>query len=174
MISNIKILIVVTIMVILSACSSNRTAPSESQKEAVMDEQNTPAASPLNRSADIQSIVVQGDPEAYIFLVEISSPDQGCNEYADWWEVLTEEGELLYRRILLHSHVNEQPFKRSGGPVSITRDTVVVVRAHMHPSGYGGIALRGSVATGFIEDRLLPGLFEELETVEPLPKDCAF
>jgi hypothetical protein len=53
------------------------------------------------------------------------------------WEVVDVTGEaLLYRRILGHSHVSEQPFVRSGGPVSATSD-VVIVRSHGNVGGYG-------------------------------------
>jgi hypothetical protein len=81
---------------------------------------------------------------------------------------------LIYRRILAHSHVNEQPFTRSGGPVVIGPETVVIVRAHMHPTGYGGTAFRGSVIGHFEEIRLGPDFAPELENIKPLPDGCAF
>jgi len=59
------------------------------------------------------------------------------------------DGKLVYRRVLLHSHVDEQPFTRSGGPVPVQSDTVVWVRAHMNSSGYIGMAFEGPVKTGF-------------------------
>jgi hypothetical protein len=106
--------------------------------------------------------------------VGVSSPDEGCDQYADWWEVVTQDGELVYRRILLHSHVNEQPFVRGGGPVDISPDTVVWVRAHMHPTGYGGLAMRGSVAQGFEQTELSPDFASELAETTPLPEGCNF
>ena len=83
-------------------------------------------------AADVIGVQVSGAPGAYQFNVTIKSPDTGCQQYADWWEVVSEDGRLLYRRVLLHSHVDEQPFTRSGGPVPIQADTVVWVRAHEH------------------------------------------
>lgn len=125
-------------------------------------------------SADVVSVTANGTENAYNFAVEIRSPDTGCEQYADWWEVVTEDGELIYRRILAHSHTNEQPFTRSGGPVMIGPETVVIVRAHMHPTGYGGAAFRGSVFGHFEEIKLEAGFAPELKNIDPLPEGCAF
>lgn len=124
--------------------------------------------------ADVISVEVTGQEGAYQFVVGIASPDEGCSQYADWWEVLDEEGNLLYRRILAHSHVSEQPFVRSGGPMEIAPDTVVWVRAHMDPGGYGGTAFTGSVASGFEQVELSSDFAAEVETMEPQPSGCAF
>jgi hypothetical protein len=124
--------------------------------------------------ADVQSVQVSGEPSAYQFAVELASPDTGCEQYADWWEVLSENEELLYRRILLHSHVDEQPFTRSGGPVEIEADTLVYVRAHMNTVGYGGAVMRGTVQGGFEPVEVEAGFGSDLERVPPQPEDCAF
>jgi hypothetical protein len=131
----------------------------------------TPETQPV---ADITSVTVSGEAGEYDFSVGIASPDTGCEQYADWWEVIDEEGDLLYRRILAHSHVNEQPFVRSGGPVPIEPDTVVIVRAHMSNGGYGGLAFRGTPGAGFSEVPLSGDFANELETAPPLPDNCAF
>ena len=124
--------------------------------------------------ADITSVAVTGEAGNYTFAVTISSADTGCDQYSDWWEVAdAETGELVYRRILAHSHINEQPFTRSGGPVPIDPAQNVIIRAHMGglQSNYGGQAYGGSVNSGFepVVDSL-----PSLETVEPLPTGCAF
>ncbi len=124
-------------------------------------------------TAAITSVTVSGEENQYTFNVGIKSPDLGCNQYADWWEVISEEGTLIYRRILAHSHVNEQPFTRSGGPVSITNDQVVYVRVHMNNMGYGG-AFGGSVLQGFESFDLEDNFASDLETTAPLPNGCAF
>ena len=127
-----------------------------------------------NEFADILSVKVTGNSNAYQFSVEVASPDTGCDQYADWWEVLSEEGQLLYRRVLLHSHVTEQPFVRSGGPVKIDANTVVYIRAHLNTVGYGGILLKGTVREGFKPTEVHSGFGADLERVPPLPEDCAF
>ena len=124
--------------------------------------------------ADVLAVKATGDATGYLFNVEISSPDTGCDQYADWWEVLSEDGELLYRRVLLHSHVNEQPFTRSGGPVAVGETATVIVRAHMNNGGYGGAALSGSVSSGFKTVQLESGFAAEVEAQPPLPDGCAF
>lgn len=124
--------------------------------------------------ADVISVEINGQDGSYQFYVQVRSPDTGCEQYADWWEVLSQDGELLYRRILLHSHVGEQPFTRLGGPVAISRDDTVIVRAHMNTSGYGGAVLQGSPSAAFEPVSLPNGFAAELEQAEPLPDGCAF
>lgn len=124
--------------------------------------------------ADVISVEASGDPGSYTFSVGIASPDTGCELYADWWEVLSEEGRLIYRRVLLHSHVSEQPFVRSGGPVEIAAGQVVWVRAHMNSGGYGGAAFKGSVATGFQPAELDPQFAAGAANLAPLPNGCNF
>ncbi len=124
--------------------------------------------------ADILSVKVTGEPNAYQFAVEVFSPDTGCDQYADWWEVLSVEGRLLYRRVLLHSHVDEQPFTRSGGPIPIEQNTIVFVRAHMNTVGYGGQVLKGSITIGFESVEVDAGFAADVESMPPLPEGCAF
>ncbi len=124
--------------------------------------------------ADVVSVAVTGEPGNYTFATTISSADTGCEQYADWWEVADPKtGQLIYRRILAHSHVNEQPFTRSGGPVAIRSDQPVIIRGHMGGvrGSYGGQALGGSVDTGF---RPIADPLPSLESVEPLPTGCTF
>ena len=81
---------------------------------------------------------------------------------------------MLYRRILRHSHVDEQPFVRSGEPVGVEAGQTVWIRAHMHPTGYGGQALKGSVSAGFAPAQLEAAFAAELADRPPLPDGCAF
>ncbi len=164
-----------------------REPTSESNPESNSERAETPAGTPSPAAAtaggapageggyaDVISVNVSGQPGAYQFAVGIKSPDTGCDQYADWWEVITPDGRLLYRRILLHSHVGEQPFVRSGGPAPIQPETQVLIRAHMNTSGYGGALFQGSVQEGFTPAPGDPELFPELAQEEPLPSGCAF
>ena len=127
-----------------------------------------------NGAADVVRIDVQGEPGAYTFAVTVASADTGCDAYADWWEVLSADGALLYRRTLAHSHVGEQPFLRAGGPIVIDAEKEVVVRAHMSTTGYGGIVLRGSANGGFGSDIPDADFAIDVERIDPQPPPCAF
>lgn len=129
-------------------------------------------AEPGRTLAEVVSVKVVGEPGAYRFDVGIRSPDVGCEQYADWWEVVSEEGSLIYRRVLSHSHVDEQPFTRSGGPVPIATDEVVWIRAHMHPAGYGGTAFKGSVEKGFETTALAASFAADLARQPPQSPEC--
>ncbi len=106
--------------------------------------------------------------------VTVRSPDTGCDGYADFWEVVRPDGTLVYRRVLTHSHVGEQPFTRSGGPVAAGADDELIIRAHFSTGGYGGAAMSGTVTTGFADTTLDRGFAADLETSDPQPDDCAF
>ncbi|MGH1576708.1 hypothetical protein [Planktotalea sp.] len=47
------------------------------------------------------------------FDVTLEHPDTGWDHYADGWEIVTGDGEILGTRILHHPHVEEQPFTRT-------------------------------------------------------------
>jgi len=165
--------------------AANRIAPA-GQSKAVAPASVEPPVDAANRKqapalvaggagvADIVSVAISGTPGAFYFDVGVRSKDTGCRQYADWWEVVSEDGRLLYRRVLLHSHVDEQPFVRGGGPVPIQPDTIVWIRAHMNPGGYGGVAFRGSPQSGFRAGTLASDFAADLARASPLPDGCAF
>jgi hypothetical protein len=134
------------------------------------------SATPAQRGglADVIGVEPRGSSGFYLFLVTVRSPDTGCDRYADWWEVITPAGELVYRRVLEHSHVKEQPFARSGGPVKVSEEQEVIVRAHMNRGGYGGAAVRGSALHGFEPTKLAPDFARQLAREAPLPQGCPF
>lgn len=142
---------------LFSSCGSPDTAASR----------DATTAPPL---ADVVGVRVEGTT----FSVTVQSPDEGCDQYANWWEVLRPDGTLVHRRILGHSHVAEQPFTRSSGPVEVDAGEELIVRAHMHPGGYGGAAMRGTVSGGFAATDLPATFANGLATADPLPASCAF
>jgi hypothetical protein len=134
--------------------------------------------------ANVTGVAVSGEPGAYSFAVTVESADIDCSQYADFWEVVSESGELLYRRILEHSHTDENgtsdadapgnTFTRSGGPVDVSADDSVIVRAHMNTDGYNGIAMRGTAA-GFVSAPDIDENFAaDVEDDEPQPAECLF
>lgn len=65
------------------------------------------------------------------FDVTLRHADTGWEHYADRFEILTPEGEVLGTRVLAHPHVNEQPFTRSLAGVEIPKDLeTVLIRGH--------------------------------------------
>ena len=125
-------------------------------------------------SAKVTAVTISGESGNYNLSVTLESSDTGCDQYADWWEVFTPDGTLIYRRILAHSHVDEQPFTRSGGPVSVTADQEIIVRGHMNNLGYGTQVFRGTIGEGLAQSTLAVDVAASLESTEPLPQSCAF
>ena len=172
---SIRLNLFILLVFALTGCTVS-TAPDASTLPAVPVQTLTQEDIPMKDSvaANVLSVKMTGEPGKYQFDVEVSSPDTGCDQYANWWEVLTEDGKLLYRRVLLHSHVDEQPFTRSGGPVPVDGNTIVLVRAHMNTTGYGGQVLKGSFADGFQLVDVADDFAAEIEALPPHPDGCAF
>ena len=125
--------------------------------------------------SNVEAVSVTGDPGAYTFAATLRSPDVDCDQYSDWWEVLTPKGTLVYRRILDHSHADEQPFTRDGGPVKVSATDPLIVRGHFHPTGYGGAAMSGSVTKGWVAAPEIGKDFAPgVEKQDPQPKKCLF
>ncbi len=77
--------------------------------------------------------------ELWRFEVTVRHADTGWDHYADVYEILDPEGRLLGRRVLLHPHVDEQPFTRSVSGVRVPRSLKRVrIRAHDKVHGWGG------------------------------------
>jgi hypothetical protein len=64
------------------------------------------------------------------FSVTLKHADEGWEHYANQWDVMSMDNKLLKSRVLLHPHVNEQPFTRSLSGVQIPAGTTrVKIRA---------------------------------------------
>lgn len=91
--------------------------------------------------ADVLGVeVTRAADETYTFAVTVRHDDTGWDHYADRWEVLTPDGKVLATRVLLHPHVDEQPFTRSLTGIAIPQSMGRVrVRARDKVHGYGGM-----------------------------------
>ena len=98
-------------------------------------------------NADVVHVrAVQAQDSTWTFHVTVEHPDTGWDDYADGWDVVTPDGQVLkpdegsqFTRTLLHPHENEQPFTRSQSGIAIPDGvTEVRVRAHDLVDGYGG------------------------------------
>ncbi len=99
------------------------------------------ASGALAGEADVVDVKVT--PESggtFRFDVTVRHDDTGWEHYADRWDVLGADGTVYGERVLLHPHVNEQPFTRSLGGISVPDGvTEVVIRAHDNVDGLGGM-----------------------------------
>jgi len=97
--------------------------------------------------ADVVGVEVScNDDSICHFDVSVKHSDEGWAHYANKWEVLSPDGDVLGVRELLHPHEDEQPFTRSLSGVRIPADlTEVVIRAHDLDHGYGGKEFRAKL-----------------------------
>lgn len=64
--------------------------------------------------ADVIGVKVRHNGgDSYQILTTVKHSDKGWDHYANGWEVLNEQGEVIGKRTLHHPHVKEQPFTRS-------------------------------------------------------------
>ena len=85
--------------------------------------------------AIIEDIQVVKEQNIYRFSVRIFHQDSGWEHYVNRYEVMNRKGHLLATRILVHPHVDEQPFTRSI-KVKIEGLKKVYIRAHDSVDGY--------------------------------------
>ncbi len=97
----------------------------------------TAATPALAHPPTIEAVRAVQTGETWRFDVTIRHGDTGWDHYADGWDILTPEGEVLGFRELLHPHVNEQPFTRSlSGVVLPAGLSEVVLRARCSQTGW--------------------------------------
>jgi hypothetical protein len=94
--------------------------------------------------ADVQKVEVERTGEnTFRFDVTVLHGDEGWDHYANKWDVVAPDGNVLATRVLHHPHENEQPFTRSLGGVKIPANVNnVSIRAHDAVHGYGGKIIR--------------------------------
>jgi hypothetical protein len=108
------------------------------------------ACSSLAGESEVMAVEVRAESAGtFSFAVTLRHADTGWDHYADRWEVLTMDGEILATRTLFHPHVNEQPFTRSLSGVAVPAGTSSVrVRSHDSVHEYGGPELVVNLKTG--------------------------
>jgi hypothetical protein len=94
--------------------------------------------SPLAFAGDVHIVDVRVECSASCtFSVTLEHGDEGWNHFANQWDVVTVDDELLGSRVLHHPHVDEQPFTRSLSGVIIPAGvSQVKVRARDSMHGY--------------------------------------
>lgn len=91
--------------------------------------------------ADVLAVEIRPAAEPHRFDIDVTvrHADSGWDHFANRWEVLGPDGEILATRRLAHPHVHEQPFTRSLSAVRIPAEfTWIRVRAHDLVHGNGG------------------------------------
>ncbi len=74
----------------------------------------------------------------YRFNVTLEHNDESWEHFAKAWEVLDLDGKVLGARVLLHPHINEQPFTRSQTIAIPENVNQVTIRAYDLVHEYGG------------------------------------
>jgi hypothetical protein len=101
------------------------------------------AGAPAGEADVVKAAVKQTGERTYRFDVTVAHADTGWDHYVDKWELVTLDNTILGTRVLLHPHVNEQPFTRSLSGVKIPEGiNHVIIRAHDSVHAYGGKTLR--------------------------------
>jgi len=89
--------------------------------------------------ADVVEASARCEGSVCTFEVTVRHADTGWDHYADAWEVLAPDGEVLGRRVLHHPHVEEQPFTRQLRGVEVPEGVREVrIRARDSVHGFGG------------------------------------
>ena len=74
----------------------------------------------------------------YTISATVFHKDEGWKHYADKFEVLDTNGQIIATRVLYHPHENEQPFTRTISNVAVpVGSQSVIIRAHDSVHGYG-------------------------------------
>ena len=65
---------------------------------ATTKDSNTNISDTEPSGANVITVSLSGNPGSYVVSVTVHSPDIRCESFADWWEVVSDDGELLTRR----------------------------------------------------------------------------
>ncbi len=107
----------------------------------------TIAGSALSGEADVvEATLTPSGDGSWRLDATVRHDDTGWDHYADAFEAVTPDGQVLGTRTLLHPHVDEQPFTRSltGLRIPAAVDEILV-RARDSVHGLGGAEVRVAV-----------------------------
>jgi hypothetical protein len=103
--------------------------------------QNTQAS-----ETDVIDVKITKTRDTFRFDVTLRHADTGWDHYANKWEIVGPDGVVLGTRILAHPHVNEQPFTRSLGGVSLGEEVEeVLIRAGDNLGETGGKSMKATI-----------------------------
>lgn len=89
--------------------------------------------------ADVLAVDIQPlSSGEYRISVTLEHADTGWEHYANAWEVIDEQGQVIGERVLYHPHVNEQPFTRSLTLKLPAGLKTLTIRAKDSVHAYGG------------------------------------
>lgn len=77
-------------------------------------------------NVSIQFAKLHKQVDGWNISVTLKHKDSGWSHYANSWQVVDEKNNLLGKRVLVHPHVNEQPFTRSLYSVKIPVNVKVI------------------------------------------------
>ena len=135
-------------------------APTATEVEPTAVSSPTPSATTTGQgNADVLFVTARAsDENMWTFIVTVTHPDTGWEDYADGWDVVLPDGTVIkpdqdspFTRLLTHPHQTEQPFTRSQSNIEVPAGvTAVTVRAHDLVDGFGGreVVVDLSVASG--------------------------
>ncbi len=74
---------------------------------------------------------------SWLVKVTLSHQDSGWDHYADGWQVVDSNGNVLGDRVLHHPHVNEQSFTRNLAGVNVPDGmNIIYIKAHDKVHGW--------------------------------------
>jgi len=138
---------IIVFFCILSAVACQGKPVTKTQESLDITSDTTIENQAMNANADVIYVRAERDNDStWTFSVTVQHPDTGWEDYADGWDIVLPDGEVIksdpeseFTRTLLHPHVDEQPFTRSQSGIKISTDvTRVRVRAHDLIDGFGG------------------------------------
>jgi hypothetical protein len=81
--------------------------------------------------------IYRSNDNSWLIKVTLEHNDTGWGHYADNWQVVDNEGNVLGDRVLQHPHVKEQPFTRDLAGVKVPDGvTTIFIKAHDKVHGW--------------------------------------